>query len=58
MPIASTKAPKEPISAAPAVLHALAGAAVRTLQPLSLCISSHHAAGDGSNAEHSPFPTS
>lgn len=44
MPIASTKAPTEPLSAASAVLHALVGAAVHTLQPPSLCISSHHVA--------------
>lgn len=43
MPIASTKAPTEPLSAASVVLHALAGA-VHTLQPPSLCISSHHVA--------------
>lgn len=43
MPIASTKAPTELLSAASVVLHALTGA-VHTLQPPSLCISSHHVA--------------
>lgn len=43
MPIASTKAPTELLSAASVVQHALTGA-VHTLQPPSLCISSHHVA--------------